>query len=105
MKIQLNTDNNVQGDASLVRHVEDTVEAALQRFSERLTRVEVHVSDMNADRAGGRDKRCLMEARLNNMQPITASDNADTVAEAVTSTAKKLQRAIETAISKASDHH
>ena len=94
MKIQLNTDKHIQGDPSLVRHTEDAVANALQHYAARITRVEVHVSDLNAERAGGQDKRCLIEARLNNLPPLTASDNANTVADAVTGAARKLQRAI-----------
>lgn len=100
MKIQLNTDNHVQADPSLQRHAEETVTAALQRYGERITRIEVHVSDTNAERTRGFDKRCTIEARLNNMQPLSASDDANTVAAAVSGAAKKLQRVIETAVSK-----
>lgn len=104
MKIQLNTDKHIQGDPSLVRHVEDAVTAALQHYAPRITRVVVHVSDLNAERAGGMDKRCLIEARLNDLPPLTASDNGNTAAEAVTGAARKLQRAIESAISKRNTH-
>lgn len=102
MKIQLNTDSHVQNDPSLLRHTEDTVTAALERYAERITRIEVHVRDLNADRTGGMDKRCVIEARLNNQQPLTASEDADTVANAVTGAAKKMQRVIETVVGKLS---
>lgn len=104
MKIQLNTDKHIQGDPSLVRHAEEAVTAALQHHAVRITRVEVHVSDLNAERTGGMDKRCLIEARLTNMPPLTASDNGNTVAEAVSGAARKLQRAIESAVSKRETH-
>ncbi|MDO5505724.1 MAG: HPF/RaiA family ribosome-associated protein [Pseudoxanthomonas suwonensis] len=106
MKIQLNTDNNVQGDASLQRHAEETVTSILERFADRITRVEVHVHDDNGrDRTGeGLDKHCTIEARLNNMQPLTASDSANDVSSAVTGAARKLQRVIETAVGKLSTH-
>ncbi len=100
MKILLNTDSHVQNDPSLVRHAEETVTAALQHHAERITRVEVHVRDLNADRNGGQDKRCVIEARMNNQPPLTASDDADTVANAVTGAAKKLQRVIDTVVGK-----
>ncbi len=100
MKIQLNTDHNIQGDESLVRHAEQAVHDALGRFGDRITRVEVHVRDNNAGKAGGSDKHCLMEARLENMQPVSASDEADLVAAAVTGAASKLQRVLETTLGK-----
>lgn len=105
MKIQLNTDNHVHGDPSLQRHAQDTVSAAMQRHAERISRVEVHVHDDNGQRTGsGGDKRCTMEARLDNMPPLVASDHADDVATAVTGAARKLQRAIETAVGKRARH-
>lgn len=106
MKIQLNTDNHVQGDASLQRHTETTVNSILERYADRITRVEVHVHDQNGrDRVGeGLDKHCTVEARLNNMQPLAASDSADDVASAVTGATRKLLRVIDTAVGKLSDH-
>lgn len=100
MKIQLNTDHNIQGDESLVRHTEQAVESALGRFGDRITRVEVHVHDNNAAKTGGDDKHCVMEARLEGLQPISASDHASQVAAAVTGAAKKLQRVLETTLGK-----
>ncbi len=100
MKIQLNTDHHIQGDESLVRHTEQAVHDALGRFGDRITRVEVHVRDNNAAKEGGNDKHCMMEARLENMQPVSASDDADHVATAVNGAARKLQRVLETTLGK-----
>jgi hypothetical protein len=36
---------------------------ALRRFASQITRVEVHVADVNAGKQGSADKRCMMEAR------------------------------------------
>lgn len=106
MKIHLNTDNHVQGDASLQRHAQDTVSTVLDRYAERISRIEVHVHDDNGrERTGnGQDKHCTIEARLHNLPPLAASDSADEVAAAVTGAARKLQRVIETAIGKAAAH-
>lgn len=100
MKIQLNTDHNIQSDESLVRHTEKAVESALGRYGDRITRVEVHVRDDNAGKTGGDDKSCLIEARLEGLQPISASDQASQVAAAVTGAAKKLQRVLDTTLGK-----
>lgn len=94
MKIQLNTDHTVQSDASVVRHVEEMVEQHLGRFAGQVTRVEVHLRDVNAAKGGARDKHCLMEARLEGRPPVAASDDAETIAVAVNGAAKKLQRAL-----------
>ncbi|MDR2872868.1 MAG: HPF/RaiA family ribosome-associated protein [Xanthomonadaceae bacterium] len=100
MKIQLNTDRYIQSDPSVVRHVEQTLESALSRFADHITRIEVHLSDLNAGKTGANDKRCLMEARMEGHQPLTASDDADTVASAITGAAKKLQRVLDSALGK-----
>ena len=63
MDIQINTANNIAGREALTRQLEETVRSRLSRFSERLTRVEVHVGDENGDRNAGDDKRCVIEVR------------------------------------------
>jgi hypothetical protein len=55
--------------------MEAVVRDSLDRFSEQITRVEVHLSDQNSDKKfGNEDKRCLLEARLAGLQPISVSD-------------------------------
>ncbi|HKK91949.1 MAG TPA: HPF/RaiA family ribosome-associated protein [Longimicrobiales bacterium] len=96
MQIQVNTDSNIEGDADLVRRVTDTLEKSLTRFGEQLTRVEVHLSDQNSDqRSGARDKRCLIEARIAGLQPISVSDEAAVVDQAVSGAADKLIRSLD----------
>lgn len=64
MKIQVNTDRNLDGSAELITQVAATLEGALSRFSNRITRVEVHLSDENgSQKSGSSDKRCVLEAR------------------------------------------
>ena len=63
MQIQVNTGDNVEGREELIARVEAGVAAALSRFDDRLTRVEVHLGDENAGKSGAADKRCMIEAR------------------------------------------
>lgn len=100
MKVQINTDNHVQHDESLTRHIESTVAGALDRFGDQVTRVEVHVRDKNGGKTGARDKVCMMEARLEGLPPMTASEDADSVASAVSGAARKLQRVLDHALGK-----
>lgn len=95
MKIQVNTDANIEGREALVKQIGTTVEHALQRVQEHVTRVEVHLSDQNGDKRGQHDKRCVMEARLQGRQPITTTDEAETVDQAVRGAADKLSRLID----------
>ena len=95
MQIQLNTDHNIEGREALAAQVSATVESALSRVSDHITRVEVHLSDENANKSGQNDKRCMMEARLEGRQPIAVTHQAATVDKAVGGAADKLARLIE----------
>ena len=99
MQIQVNTDRHVQNDERLTAHVRAKVEDELRRFAERITRVEVHLSDVNSGaKRGDADIRCLMEARLNGLNPTAVTDKAATVELAVAGAAEKLKRSIQSTL-------
>ena len=98
MQVQINTDHNIQGHDALARQVTAVVEGALSRFRDRVTRIEVHLSDVNGGKTGLDDKRCLLEARLAGLQPIAVSHQAPTVEQAVDGAAEKLKSALDTKI-------
>jgi hypothetical protein len=52
MQILANTDEHVDAVPDLVERVRNEILKSLSRFSQRVTRVEVHLSDQNADRRG-----------------------------------------------------
>lgn len=91
MKIQINTDNHIEGREELAEQAEATVESTLGHLAEHITRVEVHLSDENSDKGGAHDKRCMMEARLEGHQPIAVTDEAETIAQAIDGAAEKLK--------------
>jgi len=101
MQVQLNTDSRVQGVESLATWVETELKGKLARFRDQITRIEVHLSDVNGERVGGGEKRCLLEARLTGRQPVAVSHNADKVADAVYGAADKMLRALDSALGKA----
>ena len=94
MKIQINTDSNIEGSEELTQQTQAVVESALERFAEHITRVEVHLSDENGDK-GGTDKRCVMEARLEGMQPVAVTDQAENMEQAINGAADKLERLLD----------
>lgn len=99
MQVQINTDSNIEGHDELRRQVEAVVRDALARFSERITRVEVHLSDENsAEKSGGDDMRCLLEARLAGLRPTAVSHQAETLEQAVDGAAEKLKRSLESTL-------
>ena len=73
MQIQINTDNHIEGNQEMKAALKETVEHHLARFGERITRIEVHLTDVNQDK-GGRDIRCVMEARVAGMQPVAVDE-------------------------------
>jgi ribosome-associated translation inhibitor RaiA len=103
MQIQVNTDSNIEGHEKLTAHVRSVVESALCRFSDRITRVEVHLSDQNGDRSGHDDKRCMMEARLKGRRPTAVTHHAATLGQAVDGAADRMQRSIESALGRLRD--
>jgi ribosomal subunit interface protein len=95
MKIQVNTDRHIEGGEALKAQVGDVVGRAVERFAERITRLEVHLADVNSGvRSGADDIRCAVEARLAGRPPVTVTHNSDTVQQAVAGAADKLQRAV-----------
>jgi hypothetical protein len=67
MRVQINTDRHTEGHERLAAWASGVAEQALNHVSDRITRVEVHLSDESGDRSGQHDQRCLMEARLGGM--------------------------------------
>jgi hypothetical protein len=102
MQIQINTDDNIAGREELAHRVEAVVNSALSRFSNKITRVEIHLSDENAGKSANNDKRCLMEARPAGRQPISVTHQGDTLEEAYTGAAEKLQRSLESSMGRQS---
>jgi len=78
------------------------VEGALSRFSKRITRVEVHITDENAHKDGHDDTRCVMEARLEGRPPIAATCQESSVEKAVSGAATKLKHLIESTLGRES---
>ncbi len=95
MKIQMNSDKNVELDSSLAGLIEQDLASGLRRFSGQITRIEVHLGDEIAGRSDGRDKRCALEARLAGQAPVTVTDWAGTSEEALGGAVKKLVSLLE----------
>lgn len=95
MQILLNSDNHIKITSELKTIVDTEVEHALQQFGDRVTRVEVHISDENSRaKDTENDKRCLMEARLAGLQPVAVSHRGSTIEQAVEGAAEKLRETL-----------
>jgi ribosome-associated translation inhibitor RaiA len=99
MIIQVNTDSNVEGNREVAQYVEAEVENGLEHFSEKITRVEIHLSDENSDKKSGtKDMRCLLEARLAGLHPATVSHKAATLEQAIEGAVDKMKRSLESTL-------
>jgi hypothetical protein len=103
MQIQFNTDKHVHGEESLAAWAEGELRERLNRFGGQITRIEVHLSDINHARLSEQDKRCKLEARLAGRDPMIVSHDAAKVADALQGAAEKLARALDTTLGKARD--
>lgn len=98
MQVQVNTNQSIEGREALERWAQDELGQTLERFKHEITRVEVHLSDENSGKAGSADKRCLMEARLANHQPIAVTHHAAGIDEAFRGAEGKLKRALDSTL-------
>jgi len=104
MKIQVNTDVNIDGSEALADQVRATVEHALKHFADHITRVEVHLSDENGGKSGLHDQRCMLEARVEGRQPLAVTEQAATQEQAVLGAAQKLSRLLDKTLGRLRDH-
>jgi hypothetical protein len=100
MIIQINTDHNIDGNERLGAFLETKINGALSHFEQHLTRVEVHLSDENGEKKGKDEKRCLLEARLENREPMVVSGLGDTVEQAVSHAIEKMKAKLSTVTGK-----
>ncbi len=94
MQVNVRTDNHIAGRERLASYITSVVEDTLSHFRQRITRVEVHLSDANGHKPGAHDKRCVMEVRLEGRKPFAVSHSSGSVDEAISGTASKLRRLV-----------
>ena len=104
MQVQVTTGHHVEGSQRLIRHVESEVAAALERFGDRVTRVEVPFADENGHaKSTGSDKRCAVEARLAGLPPLAVSHQAATLEQALAGAIEKLERSLDHTLGRLKD--
>lgn len=104
MKIQFNTDKNIEGHARLETYFSGELEKGLARFEEKITRLEVHLGDENSEKFGVDDKRCLIEARPAKLQPVAVTAHADTIEKAFHLALDKIKKALSTTFEKQKEY-
>ncbi len=99
MHVEVSTDTRTTVD---IPAVTAAVTSGMSRFAARLTRVEVHLSDVNGPK-GGPDARCALEARPANRQPVAVTNDAGTPDEAVKGAVEKMGRLLESTFGRLDD--
>lgn len=100
MQFQLNTDKNIHGDERLAEVAQQMVVSALGHLTGRLSRIEVHLADVNAAKGGPDDIRCTIEVRPEGMQPQTVTHTGANVEAALRGGAKKIRARLDSEFGK-----
>jgi hypothetical protein len=97
MHIQVNTNSTTMGTLELEKTVDSIVRDKLARFTDRITRTEVHLTDENGPgKTGPGDKRCMIEVRIAGMDPISATDFGSSHDQALRGAANKMKSQLDT---------
>ncbi|MBW7867715.1 MAG: HPF/RaiA family ribosome-associated protein [Brumimicrobium sp.] len=105
MEVFFNTDKNIDGKERIEAYFTERIKEDLARFEDRLTRVEVHISDENGSKTGGNDKKCVLEARPQGLKPVAVTATEDTVEKAISSATKKMMSSLTSLIGKLQDQY
>lgn len=95
MQIQINSDNITKAQAQTIEAMEALLRDRLDRFAPRLSRLEVHLKDINSTSAGPPETSCTLEARPNGLEPLSVDSNGATIDQAVTAAAAKMITALD----------
>ncbi len=104
MQVQFNSDSSVMGTENVAERIEAQLRHRLARFEDRLTRLEVHVSDENARKGGDTDKHCTIEARIRGDKPMGVTGKAGDVDAAARIAGNKLAERLSRYFGKAEKH-
>ena len=100
MKIQLNTDKNIQGKETLETIVSEKINHELKHFADKISRIEIHLSDQNALKGGPDDIQCKIEARVEGMQPVMVVSKNGSKEKAVDVAVDKMKATLSTVFGK-----
>lgn len=94
VEFQFNTSNAITGDDDVRARIEASVRRKLARIADDLTRVELHLSDLDGTMRGGpADKQARLELRPRGRDPIVVTHQAATVDAAAAGAADKAMTA------------
>jgi ribosomal subunit interface protein len=104
MTIQFNADNNLTIHEEFRDKLKDLLTEELSRFSEHITRLQVHLSDENGHKQGQNDKKCMLEAKVEGRPPIAVKAGANNYELAVDAAVDKLKSSLDTIFDRLNKH-
>lgn len=104
MEIQFNTDKTIKGNTRHQDFFTSQISDKLKRYQSNISRIVVHITDENGKKDGFNNIRCLLEARIEGMQPIAVSCQADNDELAVSGATDKLKASLDTVLGRLSNH-
>jgi hypothetical protein len=100
MLIQVRADSQIEGGEQLFDRVKGAVGASLQRYGDRVRRIDIHLSDGVGNKASHGDMRCSIEAHRDGREPILVSHQESSVGQAIHGAVHKLEVAMDGAFGK-----
>ena len=104
MTILFNTDRNLTVHDDFKNKLSSHLSEKLTRFSEHITRLEVHLSDENGHRTGPHDKKCLLEAKVEGRPAVAVSADAQNYELAVDAAVEKLRSSLASIFGRMQNH-
>ena len=106
MLIEVRTDGNINGSEQFSDRVKAVLRTALERYGDRIRRVDVHLSDAVSNKSSHDDKYCRIEVRCDGCKPIFATHQESTMDQAIHGAVHKLKKSVDSAFGKEStlDH-
>lgn len=90
MTIQFDTAHNVKATEEFKAPLVNILSEKLDKYSQQISRLEVHLSDENGHKDGMNDKRCLLEAHVAGIPHVVVTDHSNSYEQAVNGAIDKL---------------
>jgi len=104
MIIQFNSSQHIEGSVRLQEYFTGVMNEEFSRFSHKITRIEIHISDENGDKPGPKNKKCLMEARIEGKSPTVVEVHGNSYEECIKGAMAKLKTVMKNTFERLNDH-
>ena len=105
MTIQFDTAHNFKANDELKAPLIAILSGKLSTFNDKITRLEVHLSDENGSKEGPDDKRCLLEAHIDGMPHTVVTNHANSYLQAAEGAGDKLKSSLNSIFGRLENHH